>query len=122
MSFDRAEITVTGKGSKTRIIPMLEPVKRIMKHHRKDIGRVFDELHPDTVSHRFQEIAEGAGVKARLHDLRHTSVTYMLNSGARLEVVQKIAGHASISTTMIYSHVVEDMKKREMAKLNFKTL
>lgn len=50
---------------------------------------------------------------------RHTCATYLLKSGVPLEVVQKILGHASIGTTQIYAQVLDDVKKREMAKLKF---
>jgi len=120
MNFRQEVITVTGKGGKIRQIPMLEPVKKLMRKHCPDIGRVFDELHPDTVSHRFQEIAEAAGVNGRLHDLRHSCATYLLRSGVDLRIVQQIMGHADIRTTQGYTDVLNDLMKREMSKLRFK--
>ena len=74
MEFDREEITVTGRAGRKEQSLMLAPVKKIMEPHKKDLGRVFEDLHPDTVSHRFQEIAESCKIKARLHDLRHSCI------------------------------------------------
>lgn len=120
IDFNRDQIRVIGKGNKKRVIPLLEPVKKIMLPVKKDLGRVFNDIHPDTVSHQFQEIAKSCGVKARLHDLRHTCATYLLKSGIDIRIVQEILGHAEITTTTIYAHVLEDMMKTEMTKLKFK--
>lgn len=119
MDFRKMVIRVHGKGGKVRIVPMLQQVAKMFDPGRKDIGKVFDNLHPDTVSHAFQEIVEACGIKARLHDLRHTCATYLLKSGVPLDVVQKILGHVHISTTQIYAQVLDEIKKREMAKLRF---
>lgn len=120
IDFNRNQITVIGKGNKKRVIPLLERVKIMMQPFKKDLGRVFNDVHPDTVSHQFQEIAKSCGIKARLHDLRHTCATYLLKSGIDIRVVQEILGHAEITTTTIYTHVLEDMMKAEMAKLKFR--
>ncbi|MGO9139165.1 MAG: tyrosine-type recombinase/integrase [Syntrophales bacterium] len=119
VDFKKMEIRIHGKGGKIRMIPMLPQVAKVFNPVRKDIGKVFDDLHPDTVSHAFHEIADACGVKARLHDLRHTCATYLLKSGVPLDVVQKIMGHAHISTTQIYAQVLDEIKKREMQKLRF---
>ena len=77
--------------------------------------------HPDTVSKDFKSIVRKAGVgTARLHDLRHSAATYMLASGMPIQVVKEILGHASLTTTMIYVDVMDDMKKKEILKLRFK--
>lgn len=110
---------VTGKGDKERIIPLLPPVVELLRSFRKDIGPVFIKIHPDTISHWFQGLTRSCGIKARLHDLRHSAVTYMLASGIRIEVVKQIVGHAQISTTMIYVDVLEEMLYSEMEKLRF---
>ncbi len=120
MNFDKQQCRVLGKGKKTRNIPLLIPVVKMMKPVRKDIGPVFEEMHPDTVSKKFKKIARACHVDARLHDLRHTAATYMLKSGVSLKVIQAILGHANISTTEIYAKVVDDMMADEMARLKFR--
>ncbi len=120
LNFEKNEITVIGKGGKKRTIPMLEPVKKMMVRYRRDIGKVFNDLHADTVSHRFHEIADACKVTARLHDLRHTCATYLLKNSVPLEVVQTILGHEQISTTQIYAKVLDEVMKTEMKKLRFK--
>lgn len=109
---------VRGKGKRERMIPLLPQAREVMGEPM-DIGRVFPNWHPDTVSHRFAEACEKAGVDARFHDIRHTSATNMLSNGIPLPVVQKILGHADIRTTQIYAKVVDEIVQAEMQKLKF---
>jgi len=120
VDFENGTIRLTGKtGSRT--IPMLEPVKKTLYPIKKDIGRVFPDWHPDTVSHWTQEALKDAGVvNHRLHDLRHTCATYLLKNGVKIEVVQRILGHSQIATTMIYAKVLDEIMKQEMCKLRFR--
>ncbi len=83
------------------------------------IGLVFPRWSLDTYTHRFQEVADGAGVNARLHDLRHTAATYMLNSGMSLPIGQEIFGHRDIKTTQIYAKVRNKLILGEMKKFNY---
>lgn len=106
------------KGRRERIVPLVPQLVEALGEKR-DIGNVFVQYHPDTISHMFQELAASFGIKARLHDLRHSAATYMLKSGIPIHVVKDILGHAHISTTMIYSHVLEDILFKEMEKLRF---
>jgi integrase/recombinase XerD len=117
VDFENARAKVRGKGGRERIVPLVAPVIAVLEPIRKDLGRVFAPHHPDTMSKRFHAYAAACGIKARLHDLRHSAATYMLQSGIDLRVVQAILGHAQISTTMIYTHVLDDLKQREMQKM-----
>ena len=76
-----------------------------------------ENWHPDTLSKWFRATATECGVKARLHDLRHSAASYMLKSGIPVQVVKEILGHAHLSTTMIYSHVLDDVLQTEMGKM-----
>lgn len=113
---DRKTCIVRGKGGRERMVPLLPAVVEALEPVRKDIGRVFPARHPDTVSHKFHELAKACGVEARLHDLRHSAVSYMLASGIPIQVVAQIAGHRQLSTTRIYTHILEDVLTREMQK------
>lgn len=77
-------------------------------------------IKPDTLSQKFRRLTKEIGLKhIRLHDLRHTNATMMLELGVNIKVVQQRLGHASISTTMdIYSHVTEKVEKEAADKLD----
>jgi len=111
--------TVTGKGQKTRRVPIVHELLGILAP-LPDIGSIFRfSYHPDTVSKKYHNYAKAVGIDTRLHDLRHSAATYMLKSGIPLQVVKEILGHSQISTTMIYTHVLDDIKQTEMKKLKF---
>lgn len=57
---------------------------------------------------------------ASAHWLRHSYVTYLLNSGASLKVAQENAGHSDVSTTMLYSHVTQTDRHSVTRKLSIK--
>lgn len=107
-------LEVTGKGSKKGIVPLLPKPAKMLKAMRKDIGPVFEQVHPDTLTHWFRKLCQKCEIKARFHDLRHSAATYMLASGTRLEVVSKILRHSDISTTQIYAELLPEVLHREM--------
>jgi integrase len=109
---------IRGKGGKERSVPLLHEAMESIGG-LLDIGPVFPMWNLDTYTHRFQDVAKGAGVSARMHDLRHTAATYMLKSGVSLPVVQKILGHRDIKTTQIYAKVVDELMQSEMSKLRY---
>jgi len=108
-----------GKGLKERVVRLLDPIYKVLYPVKKDVGKVFFQYHPDTVSKMFHALAKSCGVNARLHDLRHSCATYLLKSGVPPEVVQKILGHSQITTTQIYAKVLDEVVKKEMEKLRF---
>ena len=107
-------LKVTGKGNKKGIVPLLPKPASILKRMRKEIGPVFVQVHPDTITHWFRNLCQECGIKARFHDLRHSAATYLLASGTRIEVVSKVLRHSDISTTQIYAEILPEVLYKEM--------
>lgn len=129
LSLNDGVLRITGKGSKTRLVPFGEQariwIERYLKQARGIIldGQIDDALFvtgrgaPMTRQMFWVIIkkhATKAGIKAPLspHTLRHAFATHLLNHGADLRVVQLLLGHSDISTTQIYTHVARERLKR----------
>lgn len=132
VDFDSREIRVTGKGNKQRIIPFGEELAEQMRRYvserdrqpehdgaiaflRNDKGQRMTAPQVRVVVKR-QLMAVGNITKRSPHVLRHTFATAMLNNGADLESVQKLLGHASLSTTEIYTHTTFEQLKQIYSK------
>jgi integrase len=82
-------------------------------------NNVGKHIHPTTLDRWFKELLVAANLpqEMHLHDLRHSAVTILLKMGVPPHVVQEIAGHSDISTTLgIYGHVLPGQQKQEMDK------
>jgi integrase len=110
---------VVGKGNRERSVPLMPSALEAMGEPR-DIGPVFPQWHPDTYSHRFKRAARAVGVRGRsFHGLRHSAATAMLESGLGLRTIQRILGHAAVTTTEIYADVRDQLLADEMSKLRY---
>ncbi|MEM2002602.1 MAG: tyrosine-type recombinase/integrase [Candidatus Methanomethylicaceae archaeon] len=96
-------LKVIGKGSKERIVPVLdrEVAKKLVELKRKK-GRIF-EIEQSTALWWAWRIKKRTGINFRSHRLRHTVATTLLRQGVPIDVVQEVLGHASISTTRRYA-------------------
>ena len=100
---ERPSALVTGKGDRERVIPLLPPAVAAMG--LPGAGKVFPAWAPFSVSQHFRRLVRSLGIRARVHDLRHTCFTWLVAKGVPLRLVQDIAGHSSITTTMLYAQV-----------------
>ena len=121
----QAMLVIRGKGGKERLVPLNEAARRAMTDYLKLAGKSeskwlfpsFGESGHMTRQHFARElkvIASSCGIAAAKispHVLRHAFASHLLHNGADLRVVQTLLGHADISTTQIYTHVLEDRLK-----------
>ena len=116
-------VRVMGKGRKERIVPVGElALKAIQKYRqaaRVDVGPLFINKSRKRISTRsvwlsLRRYLAFAGIPLTVspHKLRHSFATHMLDAGADLRSVQSLLGHASLSTTQIYTHVTTERLKK----------
>ena len=113
-------ITVTGKGNKTRVVPVGSYAAKALTAWRKARGNFagFDEPHifvsnrgspisTRTIQSRIRYWAKKQGLPQQVypHLLRHSFASHMLESSGDLRAVQELLGHADISTTQVYTHL-----------------
>jgi integrase/recombinase XerD len=130
---DARMIVVRGKGNKERLVPLNETSKRAMADYLSALDAAGKDknkspqskwLFPSSgesghltrqhFARDLKELASAAGLEARLvspHVLRHAFASHLLHNGADLRIVQTLLGHTDISTTQIYTHVVEERLK-----------
>ena len=130
---DARMIVVRGKGDKERLVPLNEASRQAMADYlaaveaqkpekkgaasSKWLFPSFGESGHLTRQHfarDLKELAASAGLAPRLvspHVLRHAFASHLLHNGADLRIVQTLLGHTDISTTQIYTHVVEERLK-----------
>lgn len=114
-------ITVTGKGNKDRVVPMndraRDAVRAWVETLPKDATWLFPakgesgHLERQVFARDLKEVAKAAGIsvdRVAPHVLRHAFASHLLAGGADLRVVQMLLGHADISTTQIYTHVLDE--------------
>jgi len=122
IDFDTEQLRVLGKGSKERLLPVGEPAQRALRRYLER-GRqplAADPREPALFLSKSGRRLSGSDVTRRLarwvseaalaggvspHSLRHSFATHLLEGGADLRTIQELLGHASISTTQIYTRV-----------------
>ncbi|MEH2564320.1 site-specific tyrosine recombinase XerD [Bradyrhizobium sp. AZCC 2289] len=131
---DARMIVVRGKGNKERLVPLNEASRQAMADYLAAIEALKPEKKKNAASSKWlfpsfgesghltrqhfardlKELAAASGLAPRLvspHVLRHAFASHLLHNGADLRIVQTLLGHTDISTTQIYTHVVEERLK-----------
>ena len=129
LDLDTRVIRVTGKGNKTRIVPVgtkacdairlyLERERPLLVSKRTGSHVFLSRRGKGLTTNRLWQIvkatAQRAGIDIRVypHLLRHSFATHLLSGGADLRIIQEMLGHADISTTQIYTHVDQSRLKK----------
>jgi integrase/recombinase XerC len=126
------QVKVRGKGRKERIVPMGDHATLALRNYERKRDELSMSLRGKSDKHAvflgrtgkrisvrgvqkivgafLDEVAEDSGLST--HSLRHSFATHLLDAGADLRAVQELLGHASVSTTQIYTHTsVERLKE-----------
>ena len=123
-------IRIMGKGSKERISPITNEAEKyliiyINKYRndllkQKDSEYLFINNQGQKISRQgffknLKKIAKKQGIEKEIspHTLRHSYATHLLNNGADLRIIQELLGHSDISTTQIYTHLLNEEVKNE---------
>ncbi len=120
------------KDYEARTVPIPTPLVEILEGLRREQGRLAEDKAqpvfrspkgfrwaPMNLSHRATPIFRKAGIEGALHTLRHAYASHLVMAGVDLASVQKLLGHSSITTTMIYAHVAQEHLKAEVEKLRY---
>jgi len=126
---DERMLIVRGKGGKERVVPLNEAACSAMRDYAAMLAEVLEpqpskwlfpsfgetgHLTRQHVGRELKSLAASAGLRAAQvspHVLRHAFASHLLHNGADLRIVQTLLGHTDISTTQIYTHVVEERLK-----------
>jgi integrase/recombinase XerD len=131
---DARMIVVRGKGNKERLVPLNEASRQAMADYLAAMEALKPEKQKNAAASKWlfpsfgesghltrqhfardlKELTAAAGIAPRLvspHVLRHAFASHLLHNGADLRIVQTLLGHTDISTTQIYTHVVEERLK-----------
>jgi site-specific recombinase XerD len=133
IEFDSEQVRVEGKGSKTRFVPVGEPALRSIAAYLERGRPALQSAEPDPalflsksgrrlstsdVRRRLRVWARHAATQTGVHPhaLRHSFATHLLEGGADLRAIQEMLGHASISTTQVYTRVESARLRAAYAK------
>ncbi len=124
---DNRQLKVTGKGDKQRVVPYGEELATTLSSYvacrDREVSRNCDAVFVTSKGNRMNAVDVRLRVKAKLslvstqrklspHVLRHSFATAMLNNGASIESVRRLLGHASASTTEVYTHTTFEQLRR----------
>ena len=132
--FKEQFIRILGKGSKERLVPINARAMESIERYRSEVrvhlaiapghedilflNRRGQKLSRAMIFHLIKELASQAGVQKKVspHTLRHSFATHLVHHGADLRAVQEMLGHASITTTEIYTHLQQEHLRKAILR------
>lgn len=136
LDWDTQVILVRGKGDKERYVPFgnfaARALKKYLNQCRTPLMRKYNRTHStvfinhygqpitsEGIEYVLNQIVKRSSLNTKIHPhmLRHSFATAMLNNGADIRSVQELLGHASLSTTQIYTHVTRDNLQNTYMKM-----
>ena len=136
---DRMLLRVGGKGNKQRLVPLahktLQRLRELWPSHRSpvwlfpavtrqgfkhSVAHNAGPIHHSTLQRAFRRALQQSGVRkqAHVHSLRHSMATHLLEAGVNLRVIQNILGHATPTTTALYTHLTQQVRESVVAPIN----
>ena len=138
VSFDAATVRVVGKGDRERVVPVGEVALDWLRRYDAEVRGTWrgapsgepGDVAPFFLTERGGRLARqqawaivkraaraaGLGERVTPHTLRHSFATHLLEGGADLRIVQELLGHASISTTQLYTHLTGERIREVYAR------
>lgn len=133
IDFESETVRVYGKGKKERMVPIGEPAQAALRRYLETTRHALAErpeetalfvsrrgrrLHTSDVRRRLERWVREAAIAGGIspHVLRHSFATHLLEGGADLRSIQELLGHASVSTTQVYTRVEPGRLRRDYAR------
>lgn len=121
-NIDRSRMVINivgGKGGKDRQVMLPKELLTILAQYYREYktkdyifsGQFSDQYSSKSVGQVIKQLAEKAGIKKRVwtHQMRHNCFTHMVENGIDINLIQKLAGHSNVKTTIIYTHISHNL-------------
>jgi len=115
------EVIVSGKGDKTRTIPLNDTALQILEGYPEKDRFVFDLDNRNdrwVIRRTVDQVRKRTGIPFRFHQLRHRFATSLVEKGCDFVTISELLGHSKLTTSLIYSHTDKDRKRQAVESLS----
>lgn len=123
---------IAGKGKKDRQVMLADALHPLLEKYWKEYksypyvlsGQFSEQYSATSVGNVIKQLAKKSGIKKRVwtHQMRHNCFTHMVENGTDINLIQKLAGHSQVKTTMIYTHISDSLISKIQSPLSQITL